>query len=397
MLLRQNKQKEGVFCMSHSNTIFSQLKRFVPGHDFEKLVERHSGDYRVKHFTCASQFNAMLYAQITGKDSLREIETGLRAQEAKLYHLGIKRISKSTLADTNCRVSYELYQNFFYKILERCHQFSPKHNFKFKNELYSLDATTIDLCLSMFDWAKFRTAKGAIKLHTLLNHSGYLPEFIAITDGKTHEITAARDKINIPPDSIVTMDKAYIDFKWLYGLHISGSFFVTRAKDNMNYAYVGQHNPDLPKDILLDREIVLNGHYQSEDYPEKLRLVRYQDPKTKEIYDYLTNIRHLSAKTIAQIYKARWQVELFFKWIKQNLKIKTFLGTSKNAVMTQIWIAMIYYLLLAYIKFKTKYSESLLYLSRIIRETILDRLDLIDLLRLKVIPNKDGPTQLALL
>lgn len=383
--------------MSYSNTIFTQLKKFIPGHEFEKLVGQYSGDYRVKHFTCSSQFSAMLYAQITGKDSLREIETGLRAQESKLYHLGIKRISRSTLADTNCRVSYELYQNFFYKILERCHQFSPKHHFKFKNELYSLDATTIDLCLSIFDWAKFRAAKGAIKLHTLLNHSGYLPEFISITDGKTHEITAARDEISIPPDSIVTMDKAYIDFKWLYKLHKSSSFFVTRAKDNMNYVYVGQHQQDLPKDILLDRKIRLKGQYQSKDYPEELRLVRYQDPKTKEIYNYLTNICHLSAKTIAQIYKARWQVELFFKWIKQNLKIKTFLGTSKNAVMTQVWIAMIYYLLLAYIKFKTKYSESLLHLSRIIRETILERLDLIDLLRLKVIPRKAMAIQLALL
>jgi hypothetical protein len=368
--------------VSYINTIFSQLKRFVPEHQFNYLVESHKGNYRTKHFTCTSQFNSLLYAQITGKDSLRDIETSLRSQESKLYHLGIKKISRTTLADANERINYQIYEKLFYKILQRCQSLSKKHTFRFKNELYSLDSTTIDLCLAIFPWAKFRTTKGAIKLHTLLNHSGYLPEFIQITDGKCHDTTAAKN-IKLPPDSILSIDRAYIDFKWLYSLHSSGVYFVTRKKDNMDYTYVGQHKGIQNPHIKLDRAIQLNGHYSAQNYPENLRLVRYCDPETGEILEFITNIFHLSALTIAAIYRSRWQIELFFKWIKQNLKIKTFFGTSKNAVMTQVWIAMIYYLLLAYVKFQTKYSQSLLTLSRIIRETILDHLDLIDLLRLK--------------
>jgi len=364
----------------HYNTIMSQLQTFIPRHHFENLTKNYFGNRYVKKFTCWNQFTTMLYAQVKGCDSLRDIQNGFAAQSYKLYHLGLPSVKRSTLADANQTRDYRIYEKLFYKLLERCKNITPMHKFKFKNPLYTLDATVIDLCLSTFQWAKFRTTKGAIKLHYQFDNTTQIPSFLVISDAKQHEITVARSFFTPIADSIYCMDKGYLDFAWLYSIDTSRAFFVTRAKDNLNYSVVGQQKPDEKKGILSDEVIELSGFYQKKDYPKNLRLVRYFDKEQEKYLTFLTNNFLLSAFTISQIYKARWQVEIFFKWIKQNLKIKTFLGTSVNAVLTQIWIAMCYFLLLAYIKYQTKYKYSLFYLHRLIKETILERLNLIDLL-----------------
>jgi hypothetical protein len=379
----------------------SEIQKFIPRHEFENLVERYLGDRYVKTFTCWNQLTVMLYAQISGKDSLRDIQNSFLVQSNKLYHLGLPIIKKSTLADANQTRDYSLYMSMFYMLHERCKSITPKHKFKFKNPLYSIDSTTIDLCLSMFDWAKFRTTKGAIKLHYQFDHSGNIPEFIAITDGKIHDMTAARSFFNIVADSIYCFDRGYNKYNWLYTIEQNKAFFVTRAKDNIKYTVFGQHTEPKNNNVLSDEIISFTGFYQQQDYPKELRLVRYYDIDTKRVFVFLTNNFKLSALTIAQIYKARWQIEVFFKWIKQNLKIKTFLGTSKNAVLTQIWIAMCYYLLLTYIKYQSKYSKTIFYLHKIIKTTVLERLNLFDLLRmndkiLSRVMHKEQEPQLAL-
>lgn len=367
--------------MSHVNTIYNQLLHLIPRHEFESLVKRYNGDRYVKYFICWHQFMSLLYAQVKTKDSLRDIQTSLMAQSDRWYHIGLKDIKRSTLSDANNRRNYQIYEDFFYKLLNRCKDITPKHKFRFKNPLYTMDATVIDVCLSMFPWAKFRKRKGALKLHYLYDHSGSLPSFLVVTDAKQHEIKVAKQQdLPLVPDSIISIDKAYIDYKWLYSLNKSKVSFVTRAKTNMKCHVTGQHEVNKKRGILLDRCVVLTNYYQSRYYPEELRLIGFRDPETKKKFVFMTNNFNLSAYTIAQIYKARWQIELFFKWIKQNLKIKSFFGTSRNAVLIQIWIAMCYYLLLSYIKYQTKYSYSLLELSRIFSDMIFARISLIDLL-----------------
>jgi hypothetical protein len=312
-------------------------------------VEKHEGDRYVKYFTCWQQFVTMLYGQVRGKDSLRDIETSLKTQSGKWYHLGLKDIRRSTLADANNGRDYRIYEELFYFLLGRCKDLTPKHRFRFKNPLYTLDATLIRLSLTLFPWATYRKRKGAMKLHYLYDHNGALPSFLVMTDAKQHELKVVKERgFPLLPDSIVSMDRAYIDYKWLYSLHKSRVFFVTRAKVNIDCKITGQHEMATDKGLIIDRRIVFSGFYQKENYPEELRLVSLIDKETHEEFMFLTNNFSLAASTIAEIYKARWQIELFFKWIKQNLKIKSFLGTSQNAVLTQIWIAMCYYLLLAY-------------------------------------------------
>ncbi|MFH0806960.1 MAG: IS4 family transposase [Elusimicrobiota bacterium] len=379
----------------------SQLQTFIPRHHFDTLVKSHFGDRYVKNFTCWNQFTVMLYAQVSGKDSLRDIQNSLTVQSLKLYHLGLQLVKRSTLADANQTRHYGIYENLFYKLLERCKNITPKHKFKFKNPLYIIDATVIDLCLTTFDWAKFRTTKGAIKLHCQLDHSGQIPTFMVVTDAKQHEITTARSFFDIVADSIYCVDKGYIDYTWLYSIEKSNAFFVTRAKDNIKYRVIGQHSEPKKESVISDEIIAFTGFYQQQNYPKELRLINYYDRETDKLLVFITNNFKLAASTIARVYKARWQIEVFFKWIKQNLKIKTFLGTSKNAVLTQVWIAMCYYLLLTYIKYQSKYKSSIFYLHRIIKTTILERLNLIDLLNMndkilsKVI-NNDHQGQLAL-
>lgn len=367
--------------MSHYTTVLNEISNLIPRHQFETLVKTHETNRYVKKFTSWNQLITMIYAQASGKQSLRDIQQGLQANPSRLYHLGLPPIKRSTLSDANSKRSYKIFEGLFYKLLSRCQEVAPKHRFKFKNPLHSLDATTIDLCLSVFPWAKFRRAKGGIKLHYDLNHAGMLPEFLIVTDAKHHEITVAKQFFTITPDSIYCMDKGYMDFNFLRQINDDKAFFVTRAKNNMNYRLIGQHSEANKKGVVYDQLVELKGYYSNKDYPKPLRLIHYIDLETSKELVFLTNNMRLSALTIAQIYKARWHIEIFFKWIKQNLKIKTFLGASENAVLTQIWVAMCYYLLLSFIKFQTNYKHSLFYLHRVIQETLLARCTLIDILK----------------
>lgn len=369
--------------MAHSNTLLSQLLVHVPRHDFQSLVSQWEGDRYVKHFTSWHQFVTLLYAQAGDKRSLRDIQNALGLQSNKLYHLGIDGpIRRSTLADANATRNWAIYQGLFDTLLARCQALSPQHQFRFKNPLRIWDSTVIDLCLSMFPWAKFRKTKGALKLHCQLEHAGALPSFAVVTDGKCQDMHAAKTFFEPCPDSIYCLDRGYMNFSLFRRIHEVGAFFVTRAKKNLNYSITGLQ--DLPKNkaVLADRTIQLKLFLSHRDFPFPMRLIRFYDAEHHRTFEFLTNNFYLSATTIAAIYKARWQIEAFFKWIKQNLRVKTFLGTSKNAVLTQLWVAMCYYLLLAYIKFQSKYRFSLFYLHRMVRETLLERFSLIDLLGL---------------
>lgn len=370
--------------MTKISTVFSELLKLIPRFHFDRVVSNYQGDRYTRSFTTWKQFITILYSQITRKDSLREIETGLLAQSSRLYHLGLNPVRRSTLSDANNRRDYRLFEELFYHLLSRCKSLTPKHKFRFKNELHSIDATTIDLCLSIFPWARFRKAKGAIKLHCQYDHSGALPSFMVATDGKQHEARVMKEqKFPLAPESIVSLDRGYLDFKWLYSLTQEKVYFVTRAKKNFKYQVVSTHKEPKKEEVLQDQKIQLEGFYSNKDYPKTLRRIEYCDPENNKKLVFLTNNFKLAASTIAAIYKARWQIELFFKWIKQNLKILSFLGTTKNAVMTQIWIAMCYYLLLTYIKYQNKFAHSLLVLSRVIRETLMQKKALPDILNLK--------------
>jgi len=368
------------------NTIMTELQKIFPRYEFEKIENRYGSNHYIKYFSGWQQLIVLLFAQAGYKDSLREIETALKVQYNKWYHICLKDIKRSTLSDTMNRRDYQIFEGLFYQLLKRCKTVTPQHKFRFKNPLYSLDSTTIELCLSLFPWARFRQRKGAIKLHYLLDHSGTLPSFMTMTDGKCHDVRVAKEDerldFTLLPDSILSIDKAYIDFEWLYSLHKRKVFFVTRSKINLDYQVIGQHKPFTRKTIVRDDIIVLTGLQTRGKYLEYLRLVGVYQEEDDQYIEFLTNNFELSAKTIAEIYKSRWNIELFFKWIKQNLKIKSFLGTSPNAVLTQVWVAMCYYLLLSYIKYQTKFAHSITELSRMFREVILDRVNLIDILSL---------------
>lgn len=363
--------------MSHYNTILNQVLQLIPRHQFEAIAKHHSGNRYVKRFDCWNQLTTLLYAQASGKDSLRDIEQGLSINDSRLYHLGLPAIKRSTLSDANQSRSYQIFEDLFYKMLTRCQDLTPKHKFRFKNPLRLIDATIINLCLSVFSWAKYSTTKGGLKLHYELDYSGNVPSFLVITDAKDHETTVIKRYFDITADSIYCFDRGYNDFVLYRRITQNKAFFVTRAKDNLVYTVTGQHTESLKKGILSDEVIALDN----KKYTKPLRLIRYYDDESGKIIVFLTNNFELAPHTITQIYKARWQIEIFFKWIKQNLKIKTFLGTSQNAVLTQIWVAMCYYLLLTYIKYQTKFKNSLFYLHRIIKETLMARLTLIDILR----------------
>jgi len=365
--------------LSHHNTVFSQLLKLIPRHEFETLANQHHTGRRLRRMSRWSQFVAMTLAQLSGRQSLRDIVGNLSAQRHKLYHLGIAIVSRSSLARVNEKQSHALYEALFHKLLRRCQGQAPRHGFRFKNKLYSLDASTIELCLSVFPWAKFRTTKGAIKLHVGIDHGGYLPTFLSITDGKTHDITAGR-ALTLPRHSMVVFDRGYNDYAWFNRLNSEDIFFVTRMKKKTRYRVIERRAVDKSKGLTCDQTIELTGP-KAGRCPIPLRRVGYIDAETRQRYVFLTNHFGLAAGTIAAIYKARWQIELFFKWIKQNLKIKTFLGTSKNAVMTQIWIAMCVYLLLAYLKFSSQLSGSFQQLLRLLHLNLFERRDLLALLR----------------
>ena len=366
--------------MAHCNTILSQILKFVPRHEFEILAKQHHSGRAFRKASRWSQFVSLTMAQLSGRSSLRDIVENMSVQTHRLYHLGSAKLSRSNLSRINEDKPYALYEALFGKLLTRCQGLAPDHNFKFKHPLYSLDASTIDLCLSAFPWADFRSTKGAVKLHVGLNHAGYLPEFVTITEGKKHDVTVGR-MLNFPKGSIVAIDKAYNDYAWYKQLTDKGIFFVTRLKNNAKYRIIERRSVQKNKGLTCDQTIELTGIQVSKKCPVQLRRVGYKDAVTGKHYVFLTNNFKLAAKTIADIYKARWQVELFFKWIKQNLKIKSFVGTSKNAVMTQIWIAMCVYLLIAFLKFQSGLTKSMQQLLRLLQLNLFDKRDLMALFR----------------
>jgi len=367
----------------YSNTILQQLLTLLPRHRFDSVVSARGGDRYVKHFTTWKQLTALLYAQASGKGSLRNITNGRQLRHKRAYHLGLQEpVTRSTLAEANARRNYKIYEDLFYALLERCRDLTPKHRFRFKNPLRTLDATMIEMSLESFPWARWKARKGAMRLHYEFDHAGEMPAFMVMTDGKTQEIRAARTHFSIIPDSIYVFDLGFLDYAWFRRITDAKAFFVTRAKENMSARFVGQHAEPTSSGIIFDEIIELAGYQTCRAYPGKLRRIGLLDPETSRYFEFLTNNFHLAAGTIAQIYRARWQIEVFFKWIKQNLKIKTFLGTSKNAVLTQIWVAMCYYLLLTYVKYQARYKRSLFYLHRLIRETLMERANLLDLFSL---------------
>jgi len=383
--------------MAHNNTVFLQLLKLIPRHEFETLAKQHHSGRSFRTATRWSQFVTMAMAQLSGRNSLRDIVENMSAQTHRLYHLGIAKLTRSNLSRINEAKPFELYEALFGKLLHRCQSLAPGHNFRFKNPLYSLDASTIDLCLSVFPWADFRTTKGAIKLHVGLNHRGYLPEFVTVTEGKKHDVTIGRI-LKFPKGSIVAVDKGYNDYSWYNQLTEKGIFFVTRLKSNAKYRVIERQTVIKSKGLTCDQVIVFTGSLTSKKCPVQLRRIGYKDAETGKRYIFLTNNFKLSAKTIADIYKARWQVELFFKWVKQNLKIKSFVGTSKNAVMTQIWIALCIYLLLAFIKFQSKLNKSMQQILRLLQLNLFEKRDMMALLRGDPVPDRlPNINQMALL
>jgi len=357
------------------------MLKIVPRHELETCVRAYQGDKWVKHFNCWNQFVALLFFQMTGRKSLRDLVLSLSSKASRLYHLGFKcpQISRSTLSDANRKRPCDIYEQFFLRLSRKIQGLPGSHGFKFKNRLYAFDTTVVDLCLSLYQWAGFRRRKGAVKLHTLLNLSGNVPSLVNVTDGKTHEVTIAH-KLRFQPGDIVVWDRAFTDFTLFATIQAQRAFFVIRQRKNAAYQVL--ENLPLPRRIglLSDQVIRFTGFYPRKDYPDTLRRIRYQDPETGKIYAYLTNCFELSPATIAAIYKQRWQVEIFFKWVKQQLKIKSFLGTSENAVKTQIYIALCAYLLLQWLKHLAKSGLSMLQITRLIQVNIFARRPLYPLL-----------------
>jgi len=364
--------------MNSGQTIFSQLMEFLPTYEFRQCVKRYNGNYKVKSFSCWNQFLTMAFAQLTYRESLRDIQACLRVAQNKLYHMGFRgKISRNTLANANRVRDWRIYADFAQVLISIARPLYAKDNFGLELErtVYALDSTIIDLCLSLFPWATFRKRKGAIKLHTLLDLHGGIPTMIFITHGKIHDAKIL-DNLLIEPGAIYVMDRGYLDFARLNKIQQASAFFVTRTKKNFNFKRLYSHNVDKDTGIQCDQTIVLMGFYSKKDYPEKLRRIRLLDPETRKRLIFLTNNFKLPAKTIADLYRCRWQVELFFKWIKQHLRIKAFYGTSENAVKTQIWIAISVYVLVAIVKKRMKLDLSLYTILQILSVSLFEKVPL---------------------
>jgi hypothetical protein len=364
--------------MNLGKTLFAQLMEFVPWTSFARIVKRHGGDFRVRSLSCAEQFRAMAFAQLTYRESLRDIETCLLANQTKLYSMGFRApVKRSTLADANERRDWRIWADLAALLIRRARKLYGNDRFgvDLDNTVYALDATTIDLCLSLFPWAPFRTTKAAVKLHTLLDLRGNIPAFIHISDGRTHEVNVL-DMLCFEAGAFYVMDRGYLDFSRLFALHQTGAFFITRAKRGMDARRVYSLPTDRSTGILCDQRIALNGFYAAQDYPEQLRRIRFKDPTSGNTLVFLTNNTALPALTIAALYQSRWQVELFFKWIKQHLRIKRFIGTSENAVKTQIWCAVATYVLIAIVKKELQLDASLYTLLQILSVSVLEKTQL---------------------
>jgi hypothetical protein len=364
--------------MNVGKTLFAQIMEFVPWTSFARIVDRYGGNSGVRRMTCAEQFRVMAFAQLTWRESLRDIEATLAANANKLYAMGLRHsVRRSTLADANDSRDWRIWADVAALLIRRARKLYNECDLglELTNTVYALDATTIDLCLSLFEWAPFRKTKAAIKLHTLLDLRGAIPAFIHISDGKMHEVNVL-DFLPIEAGAFYVMDRGYLDFARLYLVHQAGAFFVTRAKSNMDARRVYSAANDREAGVMCDQTISLNGYYVSKDYPEHLRRIKFKDPESGKTLIFLTNNTTLPPLTIAALYKNRWQVELFFKWIKQHLRIKKFLGTSENAVKTQIWCAVSTYVLIAIVKKELQLDASLYTLLQILSVSVFEKTQL---------------------
>ncbi len=377
--------------MNTGRLVFSQVTDHLPLHTFHRCVDRYQGEHYVKQFRCLDQYLSMAFAQLTSRESLRDIETCLRAQKNKLYHMGIRAtISRSTLADANEKRDWKIYADFAQALIKIARPLYAEEDLglDLDNTIYALDASTIDLCLSVFPWALFRSTKSAVKLHTLLDLRGNIPTFIHISDGKLHDVNVL--DILIPePGAFYIMDRGYVDFKRLFALNQAGAFFVIRAKSNTQYKRQYSHTINRDNGLRCDQTIVLTGSRSKCDYPQSLRRVKYYDSKTDRTFNYLTNNFTIPAQTVADLYRYRWQVELFFKWIKQHLRIKSFFGTSENAVKSQIWIAISVYVLVAIIKKRLNLKADLYTILQILSLTLFEKTPLDQLLMISDYRNED--------
>ena len=364
--------------MNVGKTLFAQVMEFVPWKTFGRIVERHKGDAGVRTLSCADLFRVMAFAQLTWRESLRDIEACLAANQTKLFHMGMKAPpARSTLADALERRDWRIYHALAQRLIARAKALYAQDPsvLELDASVYALDSTTIDLCLSLFDWAPFRSTKAAVKLHTLLDLRGSIPTFLHISDGKLHDVNVL-DILPIEAGAFYVMDRGYVDFTRLYAMHQAGAFFVTRAKHGMDARRVYSSPTQRSTGVICDQRVMLNGFYSAKAYPEHLRRVRFKDPESGKTLVFLTNNTVLPALTIAALYKGRWQVELFFKWIKQHLRIKRFLGTSENAVKTQIWCAVATYVLIAVVKKELQLNASLYTCLQILSVSIFEKTEI---------------------
>jgi len=363
--------------MNQGRYVFSQIMGLVSTTSFQTIVNKHFGDYKVREFSCWKQFLCMAFGQLTHRESISDTILCLKANANKMYHIGIGNVvSVSTITRANETRSALIYEELAMLLIKEAKQLYKNDNeleVSLKGNIFAIDATTIDLCLSTFYWANFRSTKGGIRLHTQLDLKTSIPEFILFTNADIHEVNVL-DIINFEANSFYVMDRGYVDYKRLYKIHSSNAFFITRAKDNMNYRRLYSHPKDKTKGVLYDQTIMLNNYYAAKDYPEKLRIIKFRDDQTGKVLVFLTNNFHLKAAEVAQLYKNRWEIELFFKWIKQHLKIKTFWGQSENAVKTQVWIAVSVYVLVAIAKKKYMLKQSLYEILQILSISIFERI-----------------------
>ena len=364
--------------MNVGKTLFAQVMEFVPWKTFGRIIERHKGDAGVRTLSCADLFRVMAFAQITWRESLRDIEACLTANQAKLFHMGLKAPpARSTLGDALNLRDWRIYHALAQRLIARARALYAQEPsvLELDASVYALDSTTIDLCLSLFDWAPFRSTKAAIKLHTLLDLRGAIPSFIHTSDGKMHDVNVL-DILPVEAGAFYVMDRGYLDFERLYAMHQTGAFFVTRAKKDMDARRVYSAPTDRARGVICDQTIRLNGFYSAKNYPEPLRRIRFKDPESGKMLVFLTNNTSLPALTIAALYKSRWQVELFFKWIKQHLRIKRFLGTSENAVKIQIWCAVATYVLIAIVQQELHLNASLYTCLQILSVSVFEKTEI---------------------
>ena len=366
--------------MANKSYVFAQFLSLLSRYEFQRVVNKYQGDYRTKNFKCWDQMACMVLAHIRQENSLRDIDIVLNAHANKLYHIGIKQCPKSTLADANERRDYRIYEEFAKSLMHRARREYAQTELALEvdNAVYALEASIIDLTLSLFPWAKFRKTKGAIKLHAMIDLRGNIPAFLTITDGKVHDVKVA-PLVPIEPEGIYVVDRGYVDFAWLWSVHQTGAFFVTRLKKSLNWTRVVSHPVDKSIGLRCDQEVLLSSLRLKNLYPNRLRRISFRDETQNRTLVFLTNNFTLPSETIATLYKARWEIELFFKWIKQNLRVKTFYGTSPSAVKIQIWIAMIVYLKLAILKERYHLEPSLSKLLHFLEVNLFERKSLINI------------------